>query len=130
MSKSYIMTSLAICLAISSAIIIKMGIGDSNAREMSTTSRSSLHKFFTSPIYPPFENHLKMVMFGMGCFWGAEKVFWQIPGVQSTHVGYAGGHTLNPTYKQVCSGRTGHNEVVRVVYDPSQVSFAALLKAF
>jgi peptide-methionine (S)-S-oxide reductase len=69
-------------------------------------------------------------MFGMGCFWGAERKFWQTEGVYSTAVGYAGGYTPNPTYKEVCSGRTGHNEVVLVVFDPKQVSFEALLKVF
>ncbi|MGI8613692.1 MAG: peptide-methionine (S)-S-oxide reductase MsrA [Nocardioidaceae bacterium] len=69
-------------------------------------------------------------VFGMGCFWGEERKFWQVPGVWSTSVGYAGGHTENPTYKEVCSGRTGHGEVVRVVYDPARVSYEQLLKVF
>ena len=69
-------------------------------------------------------------MFGMGCFWGAERMFWTVDGVYSTAVGYAAGHTPNPTYREVCSGQTGHNEVVRVVFDPAQVSFAQLLKVF
>jgi peptide-methionine (S)-S-oxide reductase len=73
---------------------------------------------------------MQMAMFGMGCFWGAEKAFWQQPGVYSTAVGYAGGFTLNPTYKEVCSGLTGHNEVVRVVFDPQVISFSALLTIF
>lgn len=68
--------------------------------------------------------------FGMGCFWGVERKFWQLPGVWVTAVGYAGGYTPNPTYEEVCTGRTGHNEVVRVVYDPSQTSYEALLQAF
>lgn len=72
----------------------------------------------------------KMAMFGLGCFWGAEKKFWQVPGVISTQVGYAAGHTPNPTYREVCSGMTGHNEVVRVIYDPTKVSYEALLKTF
>jgi peptide-methionine (S)-S-oxide reductase len=71
-----------------------------------------------------------MAMFGLGCFWGAEKLFWQIPGVYSTQVGYAGGFTPNATYREVCSGQTGHNEVVRVVFDPKQVSYETLLKKF
>jgi len=75
------------------------------------------------------EGHAEAV-FGLGCFWGEEKTFWQIPGVWSTSVGYAGGHTPNPTYEEVCSGRTGHAEVVRVVYDPAVVSFEQLLKTF
>lgn len=69
-------------------------------------------------------------MFGMGCFWGVERKFWSVPGVISTQVGYAAGHTPNPTYREVCSGMTGHNEVVRVIYDPSKVSYEALLKVF
>ncbi len=73
---------------------------------------------------------MAMALLGMGCFWGAERKFWSIPGVVSTAVGYAGGYTPNPTYKEVCGGRTGHNEVVRVVYDPTKVSYEALLKAF
>lgn len=80
-------------------------------------------------IKPPFEG-LELALFGMGCFWGAERRFWQTPGVYSTAVGYAGGFTPNPTYEEVCSGLTGHNEVVRVVFDPNQVSYEALLKVF
>ena len=78
---------------------------------------------------PPFEG-LELALFGMGCFWGAERKFWQVPGVYSTSVGYAAGLTPNPTYEEVCSGLTGHNEVVRVVFDPKQVSYADLLKVF
>lgn len=77
-----------------------------------------------------FPQGVRTAMFGMGCFWGAEKKFWLVPGVVSTHVGYAGGYTPNPTYREVCSGMTGHNEVVRVVYDPTRVSYEALLKVF
>ena len=73
---------------------------------------------------------LQTVQFGMGCFWGAERKFWSIPGVHTTAVGYAGGYTPNPTYREVCSGETGHAEVVLVVYDPAQVSFEALLQVF
>jgi peptide-methionine (S)-S-oxide reductase len=79
---------------------------------------------------PPFPPGTKLAMFGMGCFWGAEKKFWQADGVVSTQVGYAGGHTPNAMYREVCSGATGHNEVVRVVYDPKKVSYEALLKLF
>jgi peptide-methionine (S)-S-oxide reductase len=79
---------------------------------------------------PPFPAGLEQAQFGLGCFWGAEKYFWQLPGVYVTAVGYAGGHTPNPTYKEVCSGMTGHNEVVLVVYDPRQVSYDKLLKLF
>ena len=82
------------------------------------------------PLAPPFPAGMEQAVFGLGCFWGAEKYFWQLPGVYVTAVGYAGGHTPNPTYKEVCSGMTGHNEVVLVVYDPQQVSYRQLLKLF
>ena len=78
----------------------------------------------------PFPEGLETAMFGLGCFWGAERMFWKIPGVYSTQVGYTAGFTPNPTYKEVCSGQTGHNEVVRVQFDPKQVSFDQLLKTF
>ena len=81
-------------------------------------------------IVPPFPAGLQLATFGLGCFWGAERKFWQLPGVYATAVGYAAGLTPNPTYEEVCSGRTGHNEVVRVVFDPAQVTYAALLKVF
>ncbi|MGN6105527.1 MAG: peptide-methionine (S)-S-oxide reductase MsrA [Kofleriaceae bacterium] len=81
-------------------------------------------------ITPPFPEGLQRAMFGLGCFWGAERKFWQAPGVYSTAVGYAGGLTPNPTYEEVCSGLTGHNEVVLVVYDPSQISYDRLLQIF
>ena len=90
---------------------------------------SDRHFVSGARIVPPFEG-LELALFGMGCFWGAERRFWQTPGVYSTAVGYAGGFTPNPTYEEVCSGRTGHNEVVRVVFDPNQVSYEALLKVF
>ena len=88
------------------------------------------HYVHGTPLAPPFPEGAAQAMFGMGCFWGAERKFWATPGVISTMAGYAGGHTPNPTYKEVCSGATGHNEVVRVVYDPTKVSYAALLKVF
>ncbi len=79
---------------------------------------------------PPYPEGLEQAMFGMGCFWGAERKFWETPGVYTTAVGYAGGFTPNPTYQEVCSGRTGHAEVVLVVFDPAQVSYDQLLKVF
>jgi peptide-methionine (S)-S-oxide reductase len=82
-----------------------------------------------APILPPFEN-MELALFGLGCFWGAERRFWQLPGVYTTAVGYAAGYTPNPTYEEVCSGLTGHNEVVRVVFDPKKTSYDALLEAF
>ncbi|MEO1592558.1 MAG: peptide-methionine (S)-S-oxide reductase MsrA, partial [Cyanobacteria bacterium J06632_22] len=78
----------------------------------------------------PFPSGMVKAMFGLGCFWGAERKFWQLPGVYSTAVGYAAGYTPNPTYREVCSGMTGHNEVVLVVFDPEQVSYETLLKTF
>ena len=81
-------------------------------------------------IAPPFAAGLKEAIFGLGCFWGAERLFWELPGVYSTAVGYAGGFTPNPTYEEVCTGQTGHAEVVRVIYDPSKIGYEQLLKAF
>jgi peptide-methionine (S)-S-oxide reductase len=89
-----------------------------------------LHAVNGHRMVPPFPEGMRMAMFGLGCFWGAERKFWQLPGVYSTAVGYAAGGTPNPTYEEVCTGYTGHNEVVRVIYDPQQVSYLALLKAF
>ncbi|HET7812033.1 MAG TPA: peptide-methionine (S)-S-oxide reductase MsrA [Steroidobacteraceae bacterium] len=91
---------------------------------------SGRHFVNGSNIKQPAGGGLEEAIFGLGCFWGAERKFWQIPGVVSTAVGYAGGYTPNATYEEVCSGRTGHTEVVRVVYDPKQVSYETLLKAF
>ena len=88
------------------------------------------HYVLDAPLEPPFPEHMQMAMFGLGCFWGAERFFWQTPGVYSTAVGYAAGYTPNPTYKEVCSGQTGHNEVVRVVFDPAAVSYEQLLRVF
>lgn len=94
---------------------------------MAVTNRHYVHG---RPIKPPYPEHLMTAMFGMGCFWGVERKFWQIDGVYTTAAGYAGGYTPNPTYHEVCTGRTGHNEVVRVIYDPAIVSYEALLKIF
>ncbi len=83
-----------------------------------------------NPLDEPFPEGLERALFGLGCFWGAERIFWELPGVYSTAVGYAAGPTPNPTYHEVCSGLTGHNEVVLVVFDPAQISYADLLRAF
>jgi peptide-methionine (S)-S-oxide reductase len=88
------------------------------------------HEVNGHPIAPPFPDGLEHAVFGMGCFWGEERKFWQAPGVWTTAVGYAGGFTPNPTYEEVCSGRTGHAEVVLVVFDPSVISYEGLLKIF
>jgi peptide-methionine (S)-S-oxide reductase len=90
----------------------------------------SSHFVNGNPLQPPYPDGLEMAMFGLGCFWGAERKFWQQEGVFTTAVGYAAGSTPNPTYKEVCSGMTGHNEVVRVVFDPKVVSYEDLLKVF
>ena len=90
----------------------------------------SQHYVNGNALKPPFADGLELAMFGMGCFWGAERKFWQLKGVYSTAVGYAGGYTPNPTYQEVCSGQTGHNEVVQVAYDPKQISYEQLLKVF
>lgn len=91
---------------------------------------SGRHFVNDNTMVPPLPAGLQEAVFGLGCFWGAERVFWKIPGVYSTAVGYAGGFTPNPTYEEVCSGSTGHAEVVRVFFDPEQVSYDELLKAF
>ncbi|MCF7981141.1 MAG: peptide-methionine (S)-S-oxide reductase MsrA [Pseudomonadales bacterium] len=88
------------------------------------------HIVLETPIQGPFPENLEQVQFGLGCFWGAERRFWQTPGVYTTAVGYSGGYTPNPTYEEVCSGQTGHAEVVLVVFDPRLISFDQLLKIF
>jgi peptide-methionine (S)-S-oxide reductase len=97
------------------------------AEPMSLTNR---HFISGHPLAPPFPEGMELALFGLGCFWGAERKFWQIPGVFSTSVGYAAGLTPNPTYREVCSGLTGHNEVVRVVFDPSVLPYTELLRVF
>jgi len=88
------------------------------------------HVVLGTSMTPPFPDGFKHIVVGMGCFWGAERIFWQHPGVYTTAVGYAGGHTPNPSYEEVCSGLTGHTEAVLAVFDPAATSFEALLKAF
>jgi peptide-methionine (S)-S-oxide reductase len=88
------------------------------------------HHVNGNPIQPPFPSGMQQAMFGLGCFWGAEKAFWQLPGVYSTAVGYAAGLTPNPTYQEVCTGLTGHNEVVLVIFDPNQIDYDELLARF
>jgi peptide-methionine (S)-S-oxide reductase len=90
----------------------------------------SAHYVNGNPIAPPFPEGIQLAMFGMGCFWGAERKFWQLDGVYSTAAGYAGGYTPNPTYREVCTGMTGHNEVVLVAFDPARVSYDDLLRLF
>lgn len=88
------------------------------------------HFLSLHPLRAPVPEGMEQAMFGMGCFWGVERMFWGLPGVWLTMVGYAAGHTPNPTYDEVCTGRTGHNEVVRVVFDPARISYDTLLKTF
>jgi peptide-methionine (S)-S-oxide reductase len=109
---------------------------DKSPREQSPAGRSEkmpvpkAHFVNGAPLEPPFPEGSEMALFGMGCFWGAERKFWETSGVVSTSVGYAGGHTPNPTYEEVCGGRTGHTEAVRVVFDPSRITYEELLRLF
>src|SRR5690606_14544450 len=91
---------------------------------------SAPHYVNGESLAPPFPADTRKILLGLGCFWGAERLFWQLPGVHVTAVGYAGGHTPNPTYQEVCSGLTGHTEVVLVVYRPAEISLGQLLKVF
>jgi peptide-methionine (S)-S-oxide reductase len=91
---------------------------------------ATTHAVNGTPLKPPFPAGMETAIFGLGCFWGAERKFWQVPGVYTTAVGYAGGPTPNPTYRELCTGMTGHNEVVLVVFDPKKVSYEMLLKTF
>ena len=88
------------------------------------------HTVLGTPLKPPFPEGTRTAIFALGCFWGAERLFWQVPGVHTTAVGYVGGYTPNPSYEEVCSGKTGHTEAVLVAYDPAQVGIEALLKVF
>jgi len=96
----------------------------------STMPVPARHAVLGTPLAPPYPDGTQIAEFALGCFWGAERKFWQTPGVVSTAVGYEGGYTPNPTYEEVCSGRTGHTEGVRVVFDPAKVSYTELLKVF
>jgi peptide-methionine (S)-S-oxide reductase len=118
-----------------------MGLFSPRKQEMVDASRALLgrpdemavparHDVLGTPMRPPFPEGLETAVFGMGCFWGAERKFWQAEGVYTTAAGYAGGYTPNPTYEEVCSGRTGHSEVVLVVFDPAKTSYRALLELF
>lgn len=98
-------------------------------RDEAMTVKNS-HFVNRHPIQPPFPEHLQQVIFGLGCFWGAEKVFWQTEGVYTTAVGYSAGFSKNPTYQEICSGQTAHNEVVLVVFEPQIISFQSLLQLF
>jgi peptide-methionine (S)-S-oxide reductase len=89
-----------------------------------------VHSILGTSMLEPFPADCEQVVFGLGCFWGAERKFWSLPGIHTTAVGYVGGHTPNPSYQEVCSGMTGHNEVVLVVYDPTMISFETILKVF
>jgi peptide-methionine (S)-S-oxide reductase len=91
---------------------------------------SNRHAVKSVPIQPPFAENLEKIIFGLGCFWGAERKFWQLPGVTTTAVGYSAGYTPNPTYEEVCTGLTGHNEVVLVVFNPLEISLEKILKTF
>ncbi|TVP69199.1 MAG: peptide-methionine (S)-S-oxide reductase MsrA [Rhodobacteraceae bacterium] len=96
----------------------------------SPIATAQTHAISGRPLQAPLPEGMEEAMFGMGCFWGVERIFWRVPGVWLSMVGYAGGFTPNPTYEEVCTGKTGHNEVVRVIFDPAQISYEALLQVF
>ncbi|MGN9785080.1 peptide-methionine (S)-S-oxide reductase MsrA [Nonomuraea sp. ZG12] len=104
--------------------------GDALPGRAETMPVPARHAVLDAPLAPPYPDGLEVADFGLGCFWGAERKFWQTPGVVTTAAGYQGGYTPNPTYEEVCSGRTGHTEVVRVVFDPAEISYEELLKVF
>ncbi|MBD2260730.1 peptide-methionine (S)-S-oxide reductase MsrA [Pseudanabaena sp. FACHB-2040] len=111
----------------------KLSIPSANEALPGRTEKMSVpekHYVNGNPLQPPFPAGMETALFGMGCFWGVERKFWQQNGVFTTAVGYAAGHTPNPTYQEVCSGRTGHNEVVLVVFDPAVISYEQILKVF
>jgi peptide-methionine (S)-S-oxide reductase len=97
---------------------------------MESSRVAERHAVLGTPMQAPFAEGTAMALFGMGCFWGAEKKFWSLPGVVSTQVGYSAGKTVDPTYREVCTGRTGHAEVVRVVFDPAKIAYEDLLRVF
>jgi len=109
---------------------VMIGAGDALPGRETAMRVASAHAVLGTPMAPPFPDHLDAIVVGMGCFWGAERKFWQMPGVFSTAVGYAGGFTPNPTYEEVCSGLTGHTEVVLVVFDPRVTPLDGVLKVF
>jgi peptide-methionine (S)-S-oxide reductase len=106
------------------------GSGEAPAGRSEAMPVPEHHAVLGTPLRPPFPDGMEQAVFGMGCFWGAERIFWEADGVYTTAVGYAGGYTPNATYEEVCSGRTGHAEVVLVVYDPAATSYEAMLKLF
>jgi peptide-methionine (S)-S-oxide reductase len=103
---------------------------DALAGRSQTMPVADRHLVKDAPLVPPFPDHLQQAVFGLGCFWGAERIFWRLDGVFTTAVGYSGGYTPNPSYEEVCSGRTGHTEAVLVVFDPSVISYEQLLRVF
>jgi len=106
------------------------GTSDALAGRSQSVQVPPAHFVNGNPLQPPFPDDTESAVFGMGCFWGAERRFWKMPGVYSTAAGYAGGYTPNPSYEEVCTGRTGHSEVVLVVYRPAEVSYEELLRTF